>query len=56
MPKNASTGRFYSGINVLILWGSVIVAETIPMAPAAQKITLSSSRDIPFCPNRTSGA
>jgi antirestriction protein ArdC len=24
MPKNASTGRFYSGINLLILWGSVI--------------------------------
>jgi antirestriction protein ArdC len=24
MPKNASTGRSYSGINVLILWGSVI--------------------------------
>src|ERR1700734_4299960 len=24
MPNNASTGRFYSGINVLILWGSVI--------------------------------
>ena len=24
MPKNASTGRFYSGINVLILWDSVI--------------------------------
>ena len=24
MPKNATTGRFYSGINVLILWGSVI--------------------------------
>jgi antirestriction protein ArdC len=24
MPKNASTGRFYSGINVLILWGAVI--------------------------------
>jgi len=24
IPKNASTGRFYSGINVLILWGSVI--------------------------------
>ena len=24
MPKNASTSRFYSGINVLILWGSVI--------------------------------
>ena len=24
MPKNASTRRFYSGINVLILWGSVI--------------------------------
>jgi antirestriction protein ArdC len=23
MPKNAATGRFYSGINVLILWGSV---------------------------------
>src|ERR1700691_5563554 len=24
LPKNASTSRFYSGINVLILWGSVI--------------------------------
>jgi antirestriction protein ArdC len=24
MPKNAATGRFYSGINVPILWGSVI--------------------------------
>jgi antirestriction protein ArdC len=24
MPKNASSGRFYSGINVLILWGAVI--------------------------------
>lgn len=24
MPKNASTGRRYSGINVLILWGAVI--------------------------------
>ena len=24
MPRNAATGRFYSGINVLILWGSVI--------------------------------
>jgi antirestriction protein ArdC len=24
MPKNAATGRGYSGINVLILWGSVI--------------------------------
>jgi antirestriction protein ArdC len=24
MPKNAATGRCYSGINVLILWGSVI--------------------------------
>jgi antirestriction protein ArdC len=23
MPRNAGTGRFYSGINVLILWGSV---------------------------------
>src|SRR5271156_4870494 len=23
MPKNAATGRFYSGINVLILWRSV---------------------------------
>src|SRR6266849_542674 len=23
MPKNATTGRLYSGINVLILWGSV---------------------------------
>ncbi len=24
MPQNASTGRVYSGINVLLLWGSVI--------------------------------
>lgn len=24
MPKNAATGRQYSGINILILWGSVI--------------------------------
>ena len=24
MPKNAATSRFYSGINVLILWGAVI--------------------------------
>lgn len=24
MPKNASTSRQYSGVNVLILWGSVI--------------------------------
>jgi antirestriction protein ArdC len=24
MPKNASTGRGYSGINVLILWGAVV--------------------------------
>ena len=24
MPKNAATGRRYSGINVLILWGAVI--------------------------------
>jgi len=24
MPKNAATGRQYSGINVLILWGPVI--------------------------------
>src|SRR6202142_2790815 len=24
MPRNAATGRQYSGINVLILWGAVI--------------------------------
>jgi antirestriction protein ArdC len=24
MPKNASTGRIYSGINVLLLWGAVV--------------------------------
>jgi len=24
MPKNASTGRTYSGVNVLILWGAVV--------------------------------
>ncbi|MFQ3452443.1 zincin-like metallopeptidase domain-containing protein [Bradyrhizobium sp. UFLA01-814] len=25
MPKNAATGRQYSGINILILWGAVII-------------------------------
>src|ERR1700740_3691195 len=25
MPKNASTDRFYSGVNILLLWGSTIV-------------------------------
>ena len=39
---------------------SAPVAETIPMATAVQKITLSSSRDIPFnklvLASRTSGA
>lgn len=24
LPRNAATGRFYSGINILILWGAVI--------------------------------
>ena len=24
MPRNAATGRGYSGINVLILWGAVV--------------------------------
>lgn len=24
LPRNASTGRSYSGINILILWGAVI--------------------------------
>ena len=24
LPQNASTGRIYSGINILILWGAVI--------------------------------
>jgi antirestriction protein ArdC len=24
LPKNASTGRQYSGVNILILWGAVI--------------------------------
>lgn len=24
LPKNANTGRAYSGINILILWGAVI--------------------------------
>ena len=26
MPRNAATGRHYSGINVLILWGAVILS------------------------------
>ena len=24
LPQNASTGRSYSGINILILWGAVV--------------------------------
>ena len=24
LPKNAKTGRSYSGVNILILWGAVI--------------------------------
>ena len=29
LPRNAVTGRYYSGVNVLILWGEVI-ARTYP--------------------------
>ena len=28
LPRNAATGRRYSGINVLILWGAVIERGT----------------------------
>lgn len=29
MPRNAATGRHYSGINVLILWGALQMAELL---------------------------
>ena len=29
MPRNAATGRRYSGINVLILWGAVVAARLL---------------------------
>ncbi len=30
MPRNAATGRGYSGVNVLILWGAVIARLFLP--------------------------
>lgn len=36
MPRNAATGRHYSGINVLILWGAVIQHGCSASAPLAQ--------------------
>lgn len=32
MPKNTATGRGYSGINVLILWGAVIQHSSLARA------------------------
>jgi antirestriction protein ArdC len=29
IPKNAATGRCYSGINILILWGAVVEHATL---------------------------
>jgi len=39
MPKNAATGRGYSGINVLILWGAVIerVSPARAGSPSARR-------------------
>ena len=44
MPKNAATGRGYSGVNVLILWGAVIGHGfpgqgwcTFPPSPVARR-------------------
>jgi len=39
MPRNASTGRTYSGINVLLLWGAVVGAASTARAgsPSAKR-------------------
>ena len=56
MPQNASTGRRYSGINVLILWGAVIEHgfpgqsfRSAAMCAKASTASLSSMR-IVSCP------
>ena len=33
LPRNASTGRSYSGINILILWGAVIQHGSSALRP-----------------------
>ena len=33
LPKNAATGRAYSGINILILWGAVIEQGLVRAVP-----------------------
>lgn len=42
MPRNASTGRAYSGINVLILWGAVIAHGF----PVQAWLTFRQARDL----------
>ncbi len=49
MPKNAATGRRYSGINVLILWGAVIEhgfsgPELADVPPGARRSAAMSAR------------
>ncbi len=41
MPKNAATGRSYSGINVLILWEAVVARERSGAAPGPAQIPKS---------------
>ena len=43
MPRNAATGRHYSGINVLILWGAVIQHGF----PSQSWLTFRQALDVP---------
>jgi len=45
LPRNASTGRAYSGINVLILWGAVIDAGY----PSQSWLTFRQAQDAGGC-------
>ncbi|MFQ0814968.1 hypothetical protein AVM02_01395 [Brucella anthropi] len=50
LPQNASTGRSYSGINVLILWGAVI-EHGFPgqgWLTFRQALSLGGNEDFPF--------
>ena len=38
MPKNAATGRRYSGINVLILWGAVIARVLVQIGSTDMRV------------------
>ena len=69
MPKNAATGRQYSGINVLILWGAVIehgfpaqgwltFAKRSRSAAMCARANTAPPSSMPtaLCPMRRSGA